>query len=63
MVKTVLGAVNKVERDLFNYSTDRISPIKPSLYGVYVTSFCRIPVENFCVDSKSFPLEAIERKF
>ena len=66
MVKTILGGVNtcqyKVERGLFNYSPDRISPIKPSLYGVYMSYFfCRILVENFCVDSrsKSFPLETI----
>ena len=38
-VKTVLAGVNIVERGLFNYSPDRIIPIKPSLYGVYVSSF------------------------
>ena len=61
MVKTVLAGVNIVERGLFNYSPDQIIPIKPSLYGVYVnwSLFHRIAVENFCVDSKSFPLEAV----
>ena len=39
MVKTILGGVNKVERGLFHYSPDRMSPIKPSLYGVYVSFF------------------------
>ena len=39
LVKTVLVGVNKVERGLFNYSPDRMSPIKPSLYGVYASSF------------------------
>ena len=34
--------VNKVERGLFNYSLDRISPIKPSLYGVYASSFLAV---------------------
>ena len=39
MVKTILGGVNKVERGLSHYSPDRMSPIKPSLYGVYVRFF------------------------
>ena len=55
---TIKFTVNIVERGLFNYSPDRIIPIKPSLYGVDVNSFLGIPVENFCVDSNSFPLEA-----
>ena len=47
MVKTVLGGVNKVERGLFNYSPDRMSPIKPSLYGVYASSFLPYPGREF----------------
>ena len=47
MVKTVLAGVNIVERGLFNYSPDRIIPIKPSLYGVYVNSFLRYPGREF----------------
>jgi len=47
VVKTVLGGVNKVEGGLFNYSPDRISPIKPSLYGVYVSSFKPYPGREF----------------
>ena len=40
--------VNKlVERGLFNYSPDRISPIKTSLYGVYVSSFLPYPGREF----------------
>ena len=68
MVKTVLVGVNKVERGLFNYSPDRMSPIKPSLYGVYASSFfCRIPVENFYVDSTqpdgALPMKIIVSKY
>ena len=47
MVKTVLGGVNKIERGLLNYSPDRISPIKPSLYGVYVSSLLSYPGREF----------------
>ena len=37
-----------VERGLFNYSPDRISPIKTSLYGVYyVSSFLPYPGREF----------------
>ena len=43
MVKTVLAGVNIVERGLFIYSSDRIIPIKPSLYRVYVRSFLPYP--------------------
>ena len=53
--------VNKVERGLFNYSPDRISPIKPPCMEYMWVTCCRFLVENFCVDSrsKSLPLEAI----
>ena len=51
MVKTILGGVNtckyEVERGLFNYSPDRISPIKPSLYGVYMSYFLLYPGREF----------------
>ena len=47
MVKTVLAGVNIVEYGLFSYSPDRIIPIKPSLYGVYVSSFVPYPVREF----------------
>ena len=43
------GSVNRpVEGGLFNYSPDRISPIKTSLYGVYyVSSFLPYPGREF----------------
>ena len=47
IVKTVLAGVNIVERGLFNYSPDRIIPIEPSLYGVYVSSFLPYPGREF----------------
>ena len=58
----VIGSdLHKVERGLFNYSPDRISPIKPPCMEYMWVTFCRFLVENFCVDSrsKSLPLEAI----
>ena len=50
-----------VERGLFNYSPDRISPIKTVIVWSILCEFvfAVIPVENFFVDSKSFPVEAI----
>ena len=37
MVKTVLAGVNIVERGLFNYSPDRIIPIKPHKVPLLIT--------------------------
>ena len=54
MVKTVLGVTNKV--GLFNYSPDRIIPIKPSLYGVYVSSFLPYPGREFLCWFKNISL-------
>ena len=59
MVKTVLAGVNIVERGLQQFSGSD-HPDQPiivlSIFDFFF--FYRIPVENFCVDSKSFPLEA-----
>ena len=62
MVKTILGGVNtckyKVERGLLNYSPDRISPIKPSLYGVYVGYFFAVSwsrISGLIRDQNRFP--------
>ena len=61
MVKLVLDGVNKVERGLLNYSPVPISPIKPSLYGVYVISFFAVswPIISVLIQNHAFPLEAI----
>ena len=43
-----VGSANRlVERGLFNYSPDRNSPIKTSLYGVDVSSFLPYPGREF----------------
>ena len=53
------GFVNRlVERGLFNYSPDRISPIKTSLYGVYVSSFLPCPGREFLCRFKIISLRS-----
>ena len=53
-------SVNRlVEHGLFSYSLDRVSRSRRHCMEYMWVLFCRIAVENFFVDSKSFPLEAI----